>query len=63
EEGREEGREEGQRALLHRLITLKYGALPEDIALKLAQADTVQLRRWSERMLTADTLAQLFTDQ
>ncbi|HBA65811.1 MAG TPA: hypothetical protein DCZ48_06485 [Methylococcaceae bacterium] len=60
---REEGREEGQRALLHRLITLKYGALPEDMALKLAQADTMQLKVWSERILTADTLAQLFADQ
>ncbi|MDT8406702.1 MAG: DUF4351 domain-containing protein, partial [Methylococcales bacterium] len=59
---REEGREEGQRALLHRQITLKYGELPENIALKLAQADITQLNHWSERILSADTLAQLFAD-
>ncbi|HYP98534.1 MAG TPA: DUF4351 domain-containing protein [Polyangiaceae bacterium] len=54
--GRAEGKAEGKAELLQRLLTLKFGALPEDARHRLAHASEIQLDRWSEQILTADTL-------
>ncbi|MEZ4437187.1 MAG: hypothetical protein R3F65_32745 [bacterium] len=56
-EGRQEGRAEGQRLTLERLLRLKFGPLPEDAERHLAAADPAALTRYTERVLTADTLA------
>ncbi|MCB9542303.1 MAG: hypothetical protein H6703_07645 [Myxococcales bacterium] len=57
QEGRAEGRAEGQRLTLERLLRLKFGPLPEDAERHLAAADPAALTRYTERVLTADTLA------
>lgn len=57
QEGRQEGRAEGQRLTLERLLRLKFGPLPEDAERHLAAADAAALTRYTERVLTADTLA------
>lgn len=62
EEGREEGRAEGQRLTLERLLRLKFGPLPDDAERRLATADAAALARYTERVLTADTLAAVFDD-
>jgi flagellar biosynthesis/type III secretory pathway protein FliH len=60
EEGKAEGREEGKAELLHHLLTIKFGALPGDVTARVANASSAELLRWSERVLTADTLAGVF---
>ena len=58
EEGRAEGREEGigqgEARVLLRQLTLKFGALPEAVRLRVESADAETLLRWSEKVLSAD---------
>ena len=60
EKGREEGRAEGQVAVLARLLTLKFGELPESVKQCLEQADEAELNLWAERILIADSLEDIF---
>jgi hypothetical protein len=38
----------------------RFGELPEWVWQRLQEADTAQLERWSERILSADNLEALF---
>ena len=58
--GMQQGMQQGTRQLLSRQITKKFGQLPADIKLKLEQADEQQILDWSERILTADSIANMF---
>jgi predicted transposase/invertase (TIGR01784 family) len=60
EEGKAEGREEGKAELFRHLLTLKFGTLPAKLTARVANASGAELLRWSERVLTADTLATIF---
>ena len=70
DEGLEEGLEKGVRKgirkgearVLERLLTVKFGALPEDVRKRLDRAGERQLLRWNERCLTADSLEAVFAD-
>ena len=42
--------------MLLRLLTLKFGPLPEPVRTRIESADADTLLRWSERVLTADQL-------
>jgi predicted transposase YdaD len=63
EKGREEGREEaigqGEARVLLRLLTLKFGALPEAVRVRVESADAETLLHWSERVLSAQTLDEV----
>ncbi len=59
-EGRAQGRTEGQAALLSRLLTLRFGPVPEDIQAKLRAASPSELDRWAEQVLSASRLDELF---
>lgn len=62
EEGRQEGRqEEGARVVL-RLIRLKFGPLEPEIEDRVRSADPDRLLEWSERVLTAGSLQDIFRD-
>lgn len=65
-QGREEGREEGsllgQRALLNQMLDRRFGALPPEVAERLAAATHDDLDRWADRFVTAATLDDVFTD-
>ena len=56
QEGREEGRAAGERALLTRLLTHRFGPLPEWASRRLALADTAQLDAWALALLDAASL-------
>ena len=56
QEGIQEGRQEGEAAVLLRQIERKFGAPSETIRRRVADADADTLLRWSERILTADSL-------
>jgi predicted transposase/invertase (TIGR01784 family) len=62
-QGREEGREEGRRtlaAVLANLLHLKFGAPSAQVRQRLDEASAEDLARWTERVLTAATLDDVF---
>ncbi len=58
--GMQQGMQQGTRKLLIRQIKKKFGQLPADIKLKLEQAGESEILDWSERILTADSVADMF---
>lgn len=58
-QGVAQGVAQGERALLCRLLTRRFGALPSWAQARLEQADPAQLERWGDTLLTADSLEQL----
>ena len=59
EKGREEGIELGAARVLLRLLTLKFGPIPESVTTRVQAADAETLLTWSERVLTAETLDEV----
>ncbi|MBB3101887.1 Rpn family recombination-promoting nuclease/putative transposase [Azomonas macrocytogenes] len=62
-EGLEQGLEKGRQQLVatvQRQLTRRFGPLPEVVQERLAQADTVQLERWADRLLDAASLEEVF---
>ena len=57
---RQEGRQAGAAQLLMCMLEMKFGKLSVDIKAKLNQADEGQIFLWSERILTAETLGEMF---
>jgi hypothetical protein len=48
-----------QHLLIH-LLTLRFGAVPEDVLARIRDADTAQLGHWAELGLTAQSLDDVF---
>lgn len=61
-EGRIEGELIGERRLLRRLLTTRFGDLPVVFATRLDAATREELETWAERLLSANTLAEIFGD-
>jgi hypothetical protein len=55
-----EGLGQGEARVLLRLLTLKFGPVPEAILAHVESADAETLLRWSERVLSADDLEAVF---
>jgi len=53
-------RKEGLISILHRQLQTKFGVLPSSVETQLRAAKPSQLEQWAERILTADTLEQVF---
>jgi hypothetical protein len=62
EEGREEGVQRGEARILTALLRLRFGELSAAVQVRVDTADADTLLRWSERVLTAATLDQIFAD-
>jgi len=62
EEGREKGREEGRRQSLTRLLTLKFGVLSDSVAIAVQKADSREIDRLTDAVLTAESIDQLFPE-
>ena len=60
-EGEAQGRLEGKAEVLERQLTLKFGKPPTDVAVRLANATEVELIRWSERILSAASIDEVFS--
>ncbi len=60
EQGRQEGRQEGQRGTLLRLLTSRFGALPSNMRARVEAANADELDRWTDRVLVAASLADVF---
>jgi len=59
-EGRAEGETEGQAKLLIGLLSTKFGSLPAAVSERIHTADSAQLLVWSQRLLSAATLDEIF---
>ena len=59
-EGETIGTAKGRRITLAKLLQLKFGALSDDVRARLDAADDAALDLWTERVLFATTLKQLF---
>ncbi|WP_295439062.1 Rpn family recombination-promoting nuclease/putative transposase [uncultured Thiodictyon sp.] len=55
-QGVEQGRRQGEAAMLLRLIDRKFGPPSQSVRDRVANADPETLLRWSDRILTADSL-------
>ena len=62
DQGRQEGRLEGEFRLLLRLLRRRFGELPGWVEERLRQASSGMLETWSERILTASTLEEIFSE-
>jgi hypothetical protein len=60
EEGRQEGRREGEARMLLRQLRLKFGPLDPAVEEQVRSADTGLLLEWGERVLTAQSLQDIF---
>lgn len=58
-EGRAEGRTEEAARILVRLLTRRFGTVPDRARERIASASLEQLRVWSERVLDAETVDQV----
>lgn len=57
---REEGRQEGEARLLLRQLRLKFGPLEPALEERVRSADADRLLEWGDRVLTAESLQQVF---
>ena len=60
QEGHQEGRREGEAEMLLRLLRIRFGTLPTDAVARVQAADPEALLHWSERVLSATTLDEVF---
>ena len=58
-EGRKEGLQEGECKLLLKLLSTRFGALPEAVVARVNAADPTQLEVWAERILSASSLVDV----
>jgi predicted transposase/invertase (TIGR01784 family) len=61
QEGLQEGLQEGHRKVLLKQLRTRFGALPEAVVAQVNAAEAAELDRWSDRVLTAPTLADVLT--
>jgi hypothetical protein len=59
-EGLQKGRLLGEAALLERLLTRRFGPLPDDVRKLLDTATTGELETWGDRVLDATKLTEVF---
>jgi flagellar biosynthesis/type III secretory pathway protein FliH len=61
-EGRNEGRKEGERNLLLRQLRARFGELPAAAVARIDAAEIAEIERWGERVLAAQTLAEVLDE-
>ncbi|KYF58941.1 hypothetical protein BE08_05670 [Sorangium cellulosum] len=57
-----QGRQEGERAILLRQLRARFGDLPDAAVARVEAAETAALERWAERVLSANTLADVLDE-
>ena len=60
EESAREGEQRGEVRVLLRQMRLKFGEIPEDVRRRVEQAEADTLLTWSERILTAERIEDIF---
>lgn len=62
QEGLQKGLQKGEARMLLRLLGLKFGPLAPEVEERVLSADKERLEEWSERVLTAERLQDVFVD-
>ena len=62
QQGRQEGIQKGELLILTKLLQRKFGNLPIHYREQLESANSVDLLRWSERLLEVNSLEELFEE-
>jgi hypothetical protein len=62
EQGRAQGHAQGARQLLLKQLAARFGALPGDTAAQIEGASAPELEAWGLRMLSATSLAEVFSE-
>jgi len=62
EQGMQQGMQKGVQDMLLRQLGLRFGEIPPSFVSRLRAGGIEQLRTWTERVLTANSLAQVFGD-
>ncbi|MEM9456954.1 MAG: DUF4351 domain-containing protein [Myxococcota bacterium] len=57
---RSQGKQEGQAKTVLRLLRARFRRVPRAVARRVNQGSMAQLDRWAERLLTANTLDEVF---
>lgn len=60
--GMQQGMQQGEMLMLLRLLALKFGVISEIVRERILAADGQSLLHWSERILIADTIEAVFSD-
>ena len=63
QQGMQQGVQQGQAKLLIRLLTHRFGPLPDDMHQRLEQATTEEIDVWAGRVLEANSLDQVFDNK
>jgi predicted transposase/invertase (TIGR01784 family) len=63
QQGRQEGRQEGERRLVLRQLRRRFGELPEALRERVEAAQCEELERWSDRLLSAGSLDEVFAEE
>ena len=53
---------EQTRAVLLRMLTVRFGPVGDDVKARVEAADVETLERWAERFATASTMAAVFEE-
>jgi predicted transposase YdaD len=61
-EGKVEGKLEGKCGLLEKILTRRFGPLPDWAKHRLASASSEQLEQWAERVLEAKSLQDMWAE-
>ena len=62
EEGRQEGRQEGNAEVVLRQLRLKFGPLEPEVEERVRSAEAGRVLEWGDRVLTAESLQDVFRD-
>ena len=60
QQGMQQGMQQGEAALLLRLLSGRFGPLPESLVERVKQASLAELEQWAERLLQAPSLHAVF---
>lgn len=60
QQGIQQGMQQGSRKVLLRLLAKKFGLIPADIKKRVEVADEEQVLRWSELILSAKSIGEVF---
>ena len=60
QEGEKKGVKKGSAELLLRQIGLRFGEVPEYVVARIRRASARDVNRWAERILTVESLEELF---
>lgn len=61
-EGEAKGKADALRSVLAKLLTLKFGTVPQTAQLRIATASETTLERWAELVLSAPSLEAVLTE-